>query len=502
MHASTIRYSLGLTILSGTLALSLGACGGGDDNNSPGGGGTGATGGSGGSGGTGAGGTGGSGATGASGGSGGSDAGSTDGNDTMETATAITLGAAAVQANLSPPGVDVDWYKFDGTAGQPIVILTQAKTGADKFDVAYPDLVITLYDASGTQLAEQDDPTPSTSNDPFLLTVLPSAGTYFLRVLECNQWEKGGSANCSDASLITNKNYALSVSELAFTSPGEIKEAEPNGDAATATALTFSPNTANPGHYYLSTTLGTFADGSDVNVYSLTVPSDLSVDTGARAVANFYPQPAGTDGNGSTTTMGEVYLTTAADPTTIVAKVDVSVGASFDVPVSVGTDYLAFYARAASPTGSNDFYFDLPGFSSGNPLEVNEVANGSLATPDALTESTSKAGSFYIEGDLAPADLDHFSVTVPATNADTVSVACGAQRSGSGLRGFTMELLKSDGTSIASMVEAADKDALIDKSPVPAGETKLVLKVSATSQAADVTSTFYRCGVHFAATTP
>ena len=67
-----------------------------------------------------------------------------------------------------------------------------------------------------------------------------------------------------------------------------------------------------------------------------------------------------------------------------------------------------------------------------------------------------------------------------------------------------MELLKGDGSAITSgsLTETADKDALLDKLATPTGQTKLVLKVSATSQSPDVVSTFYRCGVHFAAKTP
>ncbi len=111
------------------------------------------------------------------------------------------------------------------------------------------------------------------------------------------------------------------MTEPGFNQAGEFKEPEPNNDATTATPMTFAPNTSQAGHYYLSTLLGTFSDASDVHVYSFTVPADLALDSNTRAVVNFNPQPPGTDGNGSTTNMGEVDITTKADPNTVLAKI-------------------------------------------------------------------------------------------------------------------------------------------------------------------------------------
>ncbi|MFO0568981.1 MAG: hypothetical protein U0263_25205 [Polyangiaceae bacterium] len=64
--------------------------------------------------------------------------------------------------------------------------------------------------------------------------------------------------------------------------------------------------------------------------------------------------------------------------------------------------------------------------------------------------------------------------------------------------------MKGDGTAITggSIVETADKDALVDKLATPTGETKLLVKLSATSQASDVTGTYDRSGIHFRANTP
>jgi hypothetical protein len=499
-------FNLSLCAALGAAGMMLPACssdsGGGGTGGTGGGGGVGGLGGFGATGGTGA--TGGSGLTGGTGATGGSGGAAGDGNDTRATASPTKIGTDpaqdSVQGALDPVLTDQDWYSFSGTAGQIIYIDTSAKTGTDPFDATYPDLVIGLYDSNGLKIAEQDDPSPRSTNDPFLMTVLPSTGTFYVRVVECNAWEKGGAANCADATGIVNKNYAMYISELDFSSAGTLKEVEPNEDATTATPLTFSPNTSGAvGNYFLTTVHGTFGGATDVDTYKFTVPADLLVDAGNRAIASFYPQPVGAEGNGSTTDMGEVLLATSATPADIVARVEVSKGGAFSVPVTVGTEYVIFYKRVATPSGAADFYFDLAGVGDGNPVEAMEGPNNTLGTAEALTVAATQAGSYFVEGDLVGADVDHFSLAVPATDADQISVACGAQRSGSGLRGLKVELLDDTGAAIsgATQTETADKDLLIEDIVVPTGKTKLIVKLTATSQATDTSSTFYRCGAHF-----
>ncbi|MCK6537017.1 MAG: PPC domain-containing protein [Polyangiaceae bacterium] len=511
---STTKTSLVLLIASAGWLGSITACGG---DSGGGGGDTGGAGGAGGSGGSvvgGAGGMGGSvggggsGGAGGGGGSGGTGGVAPDGNDTKETATQTKIGTDpqkdAVQGSLNPVDKDQDWYKFDGKKGQIISVLTDAKPAAgsgDPFDPTYADLVITMYDSTGKQLAEQDDPTPRSSNDPFLMTVLPADGTYFVRVVECTAWEKGGAANCADFKKITKKNYVLYISEMKFADAGEVKESEPNNSDATATALTYKAVDNSPGSYYLTTMFGTFTDGSDVDYWSFKIPADVKVDAGARLNASLNTQPGGTTGNGSTTSPGDIAIAAKSAPTTILAMVDASKGGTIDVPLTAGTEYIAYYKRSTQ-TGGNDFYFDLSGFGGGNPVEKSDSANNTLGTAEALTAATSQPGSYFVEGDLATiTDVDHFEMAVPTQGSDTVSVACGAERSGSGLRNFTMNLLKADGSEVTGgkVVETADKDALIDKLTTPTGQAKLVLKLTASSQDANVKGTYYRCGIHFRA---
>jgi hypothetical protein len=344
MVTNAARLSLAITVTLGTLAVAT-ACGGDDA-----GGGGGQTGGTGG--GLVTGGTGGGGGTPVTGGTGGADAGNGDGNDTMETASSLTLGTKT-SAKLDPPGSDVDWYEFEGKAGQVVAISGVAKV-FEGFDPAYPDLAITLYDANGTQIAEQDDPWPWYTTDPYLLTVLPSDGLYFLRVLECHAFNPGAQG-CSDLNAIIITDYSLLVKELTFSDATEVKETEPNGDAATASSMTFKPDPNQPGQFYTTLLFGGFENESDVDVYGITTPTGVALHAGARPALVLAPQSAGIDGNGSSTSAGEIYVTTKADPADVLAKIDVPLGGRLFIPVTQGTEYLLFQKRVAAPTGSMDF---------------------------------------------------------------------------------------------------------------------------------------------------
>jgi hypothetical protein len=426
-----------------------------------------------------------------------------DGNDTLETASPIKVSDSTndiIDAALDPVATDVDWYKFDGTAGQVINIITAAKPDTDPYNETYLDLVIALFDAQKVQIASQDDGNPPTGNDPLLMTQLPATGTYYIRVLECNAWDKGGPTVCSPADTITHNKYSIQVSEDKFNQAGEVKETEPNDTEAQATALTYAP-TKTAGVYYMTTVFGTFADATDVDVYSFKFPADLKIDTGARPNASFYRQVGGKDGNGSSTEAGEMLIQTPG-ATIPIAKIDSSNGSELSVPVEINKDYLLLVKRAATPTGTNDFYFTMHTAGSGNTLEATESGNDTAAGAEVLTVSKNDPGAYYVEGDiLSPADKDHFSTAVPATNGNVVSVVCGAQRSGSGLRNLTFDLLKADGSVISgsNMVESATKDALLEEFAVPTGETKLILRIGSDSVDSTVSGKFYRCAVRYSA---
>ena len=94
-------------------------------------------------------------------------------NDDPGSCTPVTSGVkthAAIEA-----GSDVDYYCINGGVGQQLTV------DIDAFVKDSPlDAIVTLYDKNGvTVLAENDD---GENVDPYLVYVLPNAGTYYLRV--------------------------------------------------------------------------------------------------------------------------------------------------------------------------------------------------------------------------------------------------------------------------------------------------------------------------------
>jgi hypothetical protein len=80
-----------------------------------------------------------------------------------------------------------------------------------------------------------------------------------------------------------------------------------------------------------------------------------------------------------------------------------------------------------------------------------------------------------------------------------VDVSCSAQRAGSGVRGFTVEVVDASApsTQIGAAIETAFTDAYSTYQPIPAGVTELAVRMSTTMpHDPSVTSSFYHCAIH------
>ena len=389
----------------------------------------------------------------------------TDGKPASKEASAASCPASAQAAatlTAGTPGTDVTgklddpakgacFYKFDGKKGDRVWVGTTAKPEANPYDETYVDTVLELLDSSEKQLALNDDPSFMGTNDAQLVTILPADGTYYVRVSDCNN--SPSAPNCSPATGITNKDFTVNVTTLSY--PWVIGEgAEPNDTTDKSTAITYTKSSQGTG--YLPNFLwGLFQTAADVDVFTVNIPSDAPVTAGTRAGTQVSMVPWGTSGDGSTAPLGKIWIVDPADATHRVAELDASQGKTpgdLSPPLKVNTPYYLFVSRAAGTPGANDFYFLIDYVGGGNPVEADEgtgAKNDTAATAAGLTVSTSAAGRYYVEGDLSTAtDVDFFAAAVPANLTDkTVSVACGAQRSGSGLRGFKASVFKSDGTT-------------------------------------------------------
>src|SRR5262249_37748681 len=133
-----------------------------------------------------------------------------------------------------------------------------------------------------------------------------------------------------------------------------------------------------------------------------------------------------------------------------------------------------------------------------NPVETAEAANDTVAGAEPMKQQDNMNGTFsyFNEGNIISAtDVDHYSMDIPG-GVTTVSVFCSAARDGSGLTGFTFEVLDNTGAPVpgASATEALDSDVSISNASIPGSATSLILKLSATGQDGSNTGNYYRCG--------
>ena len=413
----------------------------------------------------------------------------------FDTAEEVEIGSP-VTGDLGTPAAPY-YYKFQGQKGQLLQITTLAQTSAKPFDPAVIDSVVTLYDDTRTAIAENADPTPYTSTDASLFTVLPKDGTYYVLVQDCFTWTNLPSRYCTGSVERGVSMFTFGVLPVEANQAGRVKDKEPNDGASSAQALTYQKG---PKSYYLTVSWGDFGSASDVDVFSFKIPSDyLPASSSGRAMLQMWFNKPGPKASGATTSAGNIYLTTADAPGVKLASF---AGTDFDngtraplfaPPLDVSKTYLLFIEHPAGALGENPFYVGMHGAGLSNPLELKDAENGDPTK--AETAAFDAGGLAYAEGDLADADVDYWALDLtgkPTTSR--LQTYCTGQRSGSGVRGMKVEVLKGDATALSPAItttESAGADALTGL--VPINGTKMLVKVTKASQAADVTGTFYRC---------
>ncbi len=402
----------------------------------------------------------------------GRDAGTTgDGNDDFDSAEDLAFGDTGAEGAIGTAG-DHDFFTFEGTAGSWVAISTEANPDDDPEMV---DTVITLYDGSMTQIAENDDAFPRASTDSEIIIRLPADDTYYVEVQEWTTWADDTPEG--DPSF----TYTLRVIEIDPDAAAVTVDTEGGDDAASAQTLGFSMD--------FQFLLGTFEDDTDVDVFSISVPA------GATRLLQATLMPDGTDGYGSTTPAGEVWVTDSAG-TTIIARIDQSAGYEAISPSLPEGDYLLWIAHPGGGAGANDFYVAKVVRGTENTPE-GSGANGTVAEAEALTltmaEGTMRRSGFVLAHLDAADDVDYFSFDVAA--GETLSVACGSAEGGSGVEGLTVSVRDGDDASVASMTETAPDGVFIEDAGVTEAGT-YYLRLSKTGQDAEVTGDWVRCGVH------
>jgi hypothetical protein len=409
------------------------------------------------------------------------DAAVNDNNNSFDEAIQMDFSTNSQKTGVVNPKGDEDYYKFTGTAGSWIAVWASANAECTEGKL---DPVITLYDSSQAQIAENDDEISGVNCDSFLITRLPAAGTYYVKVRDWFQsYYPADETKWQGGPLFTYKLYLMTLEN---GTNGTTIDQEPGNDIATAAPVEFPSGSAG-------SLLGTFADTSDVDVYTFTLAADASV--------YFTFQAEGADGNGSTAKLGDVYLTDSTGAT-VVARIDGAQGALELQPPLIPAGSYALWIKSSGTLGANPFYTatNFTG-STDNPPDAegatNTGANDTLATAEALTES-STAGSYFVLSHLPTVgDVDYYKVTVAAST--TLAVACGAASNGSGIIGLQASVRDSGDAELRAATESPGDGLLVGGTDnllnISTAGTYYV-KLSKTGQASDLAANWIRCGIH------
>jgi hypothetical protein len=400
-----------------------------------------------------------------------------------------------IEGDLGMTGQE-DFYRFIGKKSQVIEIDIDAQVVGDhQYDPDYIDAVVTLYDADGNQIARNDNPIEFSTGDSRLYTMLPADGEYCVRVAECWTAMPNPALNCAGEKDKLVTSYSVWFEEF-VDEPGDAVSVdfEAGNDPATANELEYDKGGKS---YYETTFWGMFDGPGDVDVWSFTLPADLSpVPPNVRTAGRFFIMRSGPNESGSTADTGTVQVVEVAAPGVVLAEVNAAKNPDFFPHLKLGVPYLLIVPRAKGVAGANDFYFIRHYPTRGNPLEM-ELGMGENDTPGKAETLAIEEGHGYIEGDLAmnAQDVDHFLATVP-DGMKFVRASCKAWGSGSGLNKLTVTLLTSTNTVLASALEEETEPARIPDTGLN-GAPEVVMKIQAGSQAPAIVEAFYRCGLHF-----
>jgi hypothetical protein len=465
--------------------------------------------------------------TGATSGSGGG----TTANHDFGTAKTITVDGMAIAGALTDLDT-ADYYVFTGKKGDRLVLGALAEilaSSTNTFDPTVIDTVVTVFDATKTAVASNNEPWPSDSTDAQLYVQLPADGSYFIQVEDCNHYaatRPGVVCNDANRAAVASLDYQVLVLHTNDASYPEVN-AGTGQDGTTAKAVSFTyavPIGGKPGQYGFYVIDGAFDSTSDTHVFMFTPPMDTIVAPGERARAEFFVEaPFTDDGDGSTANV-TAWVTDDAAGMHVLAEADQKYFTSGDdttggpldlsLPITLGTTYYLFVQSEAPTAGSTDYYFiqhTIGDYFIGEAELEGPTAEGLNDTPQTaetlVAPSPGFPGVFAVDGNIsAPGmamtpDIDYFKMVVPAMMS-AGTVACDVDRVGSGLGGFTATFYDLTGTTMLGPVVGPEMPDPTTRftAPSPISVTAgqpVYLKLAAQTQETMDHGTHYRCFIQF-----
>ena len=388
-----------------------------------------------------------------------------DGNDSFDTAMPLTKGSFNEVGAINPPG-DRDFYSVEVTAGEWLFFRTVGT--ADPV----VDTVLRLYTPDRTLVATNDDALPRTDVNPELIYHADQTGTYYLEVLEFSDWN---TMDMIDPEGGEDFTYTVGVVVLDEAARGVNIDAEAGDDETQAQLLNQEAAVV---------IVGTFNDETDVDVYRFTSTSESPRQVEA------YIVPPGTTGYGGTS--ASVWMTDTSSIPARIGFIPNTVNYREVAPNLAQGDYFLFVGQPATPQTDNPHYaIKLRFFQGDNPPEAGEP-NDTLATAEALTLADGDPRSVFVLGDLPEGDVDYYGVDIEA--GENISVACGAEGSGSAVRGFLVEVRDAADMVLGMATESPPRTAFTQDVVLP-GAGRYYARISSDSQDPNGGRPFYRCGI-------
>jgi hypothetical protein len=390
-----------------------------------------------------------------------------DPNGTMDRAVELRLGDfPGPFDSLDGPG-DADFFRFQGTAGEWVVIRSIDKSG---FSIG--DTPLTLFGAGGQPLAYNRYVSALRGEDVLarIVTRLPATGRYWVGVHDPRA-----------ATLASGlaQSYHVSVVDADGLEGYSVNT---ESDAPTeAVAAVRSIGSGTIEDVFLA---GSFDAADDSDAFVVTI-SD-----GGRKLVDVKVDPSGVEGNGSTTPPGPAWFTRETDDT-VIGKIDVTDGqTSLTPPLGAGR-YLFHTAHGAGALGANDFYVVRALIAPDNPMETEDATNGAVASAEPLmVESGSGQYQAYILANVGDDDVDYFRFDSEA--GKSVAVDCVSRDDGSGVVSLNVSLRDDQDDTMAEATEQVGSPVTLSDVRVP-GSGSVYLRLSKESQLPDVTGDWARC---------
>jgi hypothetical protein len=456
--------------------------------------------------------------------------------DDCEHAIPITPGQSA-SGVLFPVGA-IGHYSVVLKAGDWARIWTEANP---EKDIDKIDTVVSVLDADGNVIAEDDDAVPRKSPDSELFYRARSDMTACIVVDELLRWK-----GVPEPRPLAMTAYVLGVELLDHAALGANEDQEPNDGLTSAQTATFAADSTA----YVYGQLGT---ESDIDMYSFTMPPG----TGEAAIS-FAPKDGfGTESwqyyhSGSTLSPGPVQVTDVQgkvlfriDPSKHQNLIEAPVPPIGDPPVPF-QGVLQVPRVAGETLGTNDFYFfkviATPNATQEKETKVAPGSNDTAATAEVLVPGGCRAwceelmGCQVVHDNIytffgnidSPSDVDYFKFISPGS---ALFLRCTARRAGSGLRVIVAvhdstdaELQKETENDLADIIWWSGTVSEYSVSPPPfylpfnyggypgmhpmdyddppsmpavwvGSSGDFTLRLSGADQDPEVSSTFYRCEV-------